>query len=129
MAIDRFSLEGASEMSNGHSRRKAASDIRREATDLAFNRTHPDQSSNGDENRFANYIGNFTKGLPHHTTTGEVNPPAAYQALLEALRSGPDDDFQSVPPASGVTKRRKFTNPRAGFAFDLEGPDSAAVAM
>jgi len=49
-------------MSNGQTRRNAALDIRREAADLAFNRTHPDQSSNGDESRFPNYIGNFTKG-------------------------------------------------------------------
>jgi hypothetical protein len=115
-------------MSNGQTRRNAALDIRREAADLAFNRAHPDQSSNGDENRFPNYIGNFTKGLPHDVTTGEVDP-AAYQAFLEALRFGPDDDFQRVPPVSGVTKRRKWVNPRAGFAFDLEGPDSGAVAM
>jgi hypothetical protein len=117
-----------SEMSNGHTRRKAALDIRREAADLAFNRTHPDQSSNSDENRFPNYIGNFTKGLPHDLTTGEVDP-ADYQAFLEAVRSGPDDEFQAVPPAAGVSKRRKWVNPRAGFAFDLEGPDSGAVAM
>lgn len=115
-------------MSNGHSRRKAASDIRREAADLAFNRLHPEQSSNSDENRFPNYIGNFTKGLPHSSTTGEVDPPA-YQALLEALRASPDDDFQTVPLPTGVTKLRKLVNPRAGLAFDLEGPDSAAVAM
>jgi len=114
-------------MSNGHLRRKAASEVRREAAELAFNRMHPDQSSNGDENRFSNYIGNFTKGLPHDTTTGRVDP-AAYQALLEALRSGPDDDFGSVPKPT-VTKGRKWVNPRAGYAFDLEGPDSAAVAM
>jgi hypothetical protein len=115
-------------MSNGHSRRKAALDIRREAADLAFNRLHSEQSSNSDENRFPNYIGNFTKGLPHNSITGEVDPPA-YPALLEALRAGPEDDFQTVPLPTGVTKLRKLVNPRAGLAFDLEGPDSAAVAM
>ena len=116
-------------MSNSHTRREAALDIRREAADLAFNRGHPGQSSNGDENRFRNYIGNFSKGLPHNAATGEVDPPAAYEILLEALRSGPDDDFEAVPPAAGVAKPRKFVNPRAGFAFDLEGPDSDAVAI
>jgi hypothetical protein len=116
-------------MSNGHNRRKAALDIRREAAELAFHRAHPNQSSNGDENRFANYIGNYTKGLPHNSTTGEVDPPAAYQALLESLRSEVDDDFQMVPVPSGLSKRRKLVNPRAGLAFDLEGADSAAVAM
>jgi hypothetical protein len=116
-------------MSNGQTRRKSALDIRREAADLAFNRAHPDQSSNGDENRFPSYIGNFTKGLPHDLATGEVDPPAAYQALLEALRSGPADEFQGVPAATAVAKPRKWVNPRAGLAFDLEGPDSAAVAM
>jgi hypothetical protein len=116
-------------MSNGHNRRQAALDIRREAADLAFNRVPAGQSSNGDENRFRNYIGNFTKGLPHNSTTGEVNPPAAYEILLEALRSGPDDDFGALPAAAGVAKPRKFVNPRAGLAFDLEGPDSGAVAL
>jgi hypothetical protein len=116
-------------MSNGQIRREAALDIRRKAADLAFDRDHPGQSSNGDENRFHNYIGNFTKGLPHNSTTGEVSTPSAYEALLEALRAGPDDDLAAVPIAPGMIKLRKFVNPRAGFAFDLEGPDSGAVAI
>src|ERR1041384_1667782 len=53
---------------------------------------HPD---NGDESRYAQRIGNFSKGLPHNDL-GEVDPPA-YDALLGAASTGVPADFEAIP--------------------------------
>jgi hypothetical protein len=77
--------------------------------------------SNGDEERFEgadgkpNYIGNFHKGLPHDGF-GEVDRKA-YRSLLHALNKR--KDFDKIVLGLG----RKLTNPQAGLATDVEGPD------
>lgn len=73
--------------------------------------------SNGDEDRYLNRIANYSKGLPHNSN-GEV-VPAAYDSMLEALRTGDPSQFEQIPMGGD----RKLTNPQAGMAFDLEGSD------
>lgn len=73
--------------------------------------------NNGDETRYPNRIGNYSKGLPH-LSNGEV-VPEAYNALLDALRTGSPAMFEQIP----LGGTRKLTNPQAGIAFDLEGYD------
>ena len=86
---------------------------------------HPD---NGDEERYANHCGNFTKGLPCDDF-GEVIP-AAYEALLRALKSGDPRAFEAIPlGALSQAFARKLVNPQSAFAFDLEGIDSHALSM
>lgn len=134
-------------MNNQFTRRNAARKIREQAAELAFLRSHPDHPSNGEENDYPGYpryIANYTKGLPHNDL-GEVTPEA-YQALLKAVNSGKPEDFEKIPlgcPAKNLSKLpksekdddkplpvmpcRKFTNPQAGLAFDLEGPDAQSL--
>jgi hypothetical protein len=50
---------------------------------------------------------------------------AAYDAYLDALKSGSHAQFESLPMGLG----RKLTNPLAGMAFDLEGPDAHHLAQ
>src|SRR6185437_1225794 len=78
----------------------------------------PSQIANGDEERYPNFIGNYSKGLPHGEL-GEV-APHAYRLLLEAIASGTTEAFEKLP-LGGTTK---LVNPLAGLAFDLEGGDS-----
>jgi hypothetical protein len=79
------------------------------------------KGSNGDEERFKgpdgkpDYIGNFSKGLPHDKF-GEVDR-AAYQSLLHAVDK--ETDFDKIVLGGG----RKLTNPQSGLATDQEGPD------
>lgn len=73
--------------------------------------------NNGDEELYANRIASFSKGLPHQSN-GEV-VPAAYDAMLNALRTGNSNAFEQIPLGGD----RKFTNPQSGLAFDLEGRD------
>ena len=101
----------------------AARDVRREAAEMAYVRPHPAQQTNGDEERYPTRIGNFSKTLPHNDL-GEVDP-AAYDALLVAVASGKPDDFEAIPLGGTA----KLANPQGGLAFDLEGPDSHALAQ
>ena len=83
----------------------------------------PPQINNGDEARYANFIGNFSQGLPHNNI-GEVDT-TAYQALLTAVTSGKPDDFAKIPLGGSV----KFAGPQGGLAFDLEGTDSGQLTI
>lgn len=76
--------------------------------------------TNGDEERYPNRIGNFSKGLPHNDL-GEVEPED-YDALLRALRSGDFADFEALRLGGQLN----ILNPLGGLAFNLEGPDSPA---
>jgi hypothetical protein len=78
----------------------------------------PRPQPNGDEDRY-DVVGlaNFTKALPHNDL-GEVDP-AAYRALLRALRSGRSADFTRIPLGGSV----KLANPEGAFSFELQGPD------
>jgi hypothetical protein len=79
-----------------------------------FPQPHP----NRDEDRYDTVgLANFTKALPHNDL-GEVDP-AAYRALLRALRSGRSEDFRRIPLGGSG----KLTNPEGAFSFELQGPD------
>jgi len=109
-------------------RRQRAFDIRVEAAEVARDVPIPDHPTNGDEELYANKIGNFSKGLPHNSL-GEVDVNA-YNAMLFALSSGDPEDFENIPMGcSNPAQQRKFVNPQAGLAFDLEGTDSHQLAI
>ena len=104
-------------------RRNLAQKIRLDAAKLAKNRptvTHP---TNGEEELYYNKIATYSKGLPHNNL-GEVDL-SAYNALLSALSTGNPEDFEAIPMGDS----RKLTNPQAGLAFDLEGPDSHHLSI
>jgi hypothetical protein len=109
---------------NLQQRRTSARLTRLDAAQLAFTRPLPAIANNGEENDYGGKrIGNFSKGLPHNGL-GEVDP-AAYNALLFALSTGNNADFEAIPLGGA----RPLRNPQAGIAFDLEGPDSHHLAQ
>jgi len=83
----------------------------------------PRQITNGDEQRYPNFIGNFSKGLPHNAI-GEVDQ-SAYRLLLNAVREGTAAAFEQVPLGGNTP----LVNPLSGLAFDLEGTDSHQLAI
>ncbi|HUG82381.1 MAG TPA: vanadium-dependent haloperoxidase, partial [Bryobacterales bacterium] len=87
-----------------------------------------EQVSNGDEDRYSNKIGSFSKGLPHNGR-GEVNLDA-YQRLRDALRSEKPEDFELIPLGSpDPVRQRRLVNPQASMAFDLQGTDSHQLVI
>jgi membrane-associated phospholipid phosphatase len=116
---------GRSDTSTGDhmsNRRTAARDLRTALAESAFQELHPDHRANGEEADHP-FVANYSKGLPHDEA-GEVRPDA-YAALLRAVCTGLPADFERVP--QGVPGGRRLTNPQAGLAFDVEGPDAQAV--
>lgn len=78
----------------------------------------PEHPNNGDEERYANRLGNFSKALPHNNL-GEVDA-TAYNSLLTALRTANSDDFERITMGGAV----KLVNPQAGLGIDMQGPDT-----
>ncbi|HEV2736597.1 MAG TPA: hypothetical protein VGV85_17245, partial [Longimicrobiaceae bacterium] len=103
-------------------RRQQAEDVRVQAASIARNRPHPAHVNNGEESDYP-FAANYSKALPHDGC-GNVDP-AAYGQLLAALRSGDPTEFEAIPLGGML----KLTDPQAGLAFDLEGPDPAAVTI
>lgn len=103
---------------NPRQRRKDAFEVRLDAAVLEKNLPLTGQTCNGDELRYANKIGNYSKALPHNQL-GEVNLNA-YQAFIEALITGNPADFETIP-LGGVVK---LANPQAAYAYELVGADS-----
>lgn len=121
--VDKKSSVSAQARDNGNSfyhRRAVASFQYR--VDTAHDNFRPiprrfSRPNNGDDELYPNRIASYSKALPHQAN-GEV-VPAAYDALLDALRSGNPATFEQIPMGGD----RNLTNPQAGLAFDLEGAD------
>ncbi len=127
-----FNARHDNESLTGRARANRAYEIRVEAAQRERNvpiLAHPD---NGDEERYKNqnYFANFSKGL-RHNEFGEVETPA-YRALLAAIGGGRFSDFENLRQFQGCSdalRQRPFVNPLAGYAYDLEGTDSAQLAI
>lgn len=88
--------------------RTAAAQANRDAPALS----HP---NNGDEARYATYVGSDTRGLPHDAR-GEVDV-SAYKASLKAYESGDPALFEAIP----LGGTRKQLNPIGSLSVSLEG--------
>ena len=102
-------------------RRNRAFVVRRDAA--VFQRDIPASPSagNGDDQLYPNHIASYSKGLPHNNL-GEVDL-AAYNALLHALDSGLNTDFEAIPLGGTV----KLANPQSAYCFSMEGADGQAI--
>ncbi|MFK7957692.1 MAG: vanadium-dependent haloperoxidase [Lysobacterales bacterium] len=80
---------------------------------------------NDDESRLSQFIGSFTKTLPHNNV-GEVEP-VAYRALTGALLGRKNANWDNIILAPQA--RRKLANPQASLSFGLAGGDSHAFFM
>jgi hypothetical protein len=104
--------------SRDNQRLEQAFEIRQHAAATDQHVKMPDQISNGDELRYEDKAGSYTKGLPHNNV-GIVDPPA-YDALVAAVTSGSSAEFDLVQ-LGGIVP---LVNPQAGLTFCLEGLDS-----
>jgi hypothetical protein len=115
-ALDAGGLSGAA-------RAEKAYDTRVQAALFGKIAPRPDHRSNGDEELYANRIGNFTKCLPHNQL-GEVDRHA-YESLMQALRTGNPDEFEQIMLGGGLVLK----NPQSGIAFEMVGADPAALTQ
>src|SRR5215469_4553723 len=73
--------------------------------------------NNGDQQRYKDHGGTYTKGLPHDAF-GRVDA-AAFASFTKALESGKFSDFEKII----VGGTRTLNGPQGGLTFDLEGLD------
>ncbi len=83
---------------------------------------HPD---NGDEALYPSRFNSYSKGLPHDALGVVV--PTAYDALIKALQTGLNADFEAIP--TGVPNGSKQRDPQASYAYFLAGQDTWAFTM
>lgn len=103
-------------------RSQAAFDRRVQAAQIARDRGVPQHVNNREECDYP-YVANFSKGL-QHDSVGDVIP-GSYQSLLTALNTRDPNDFEAIQ----LGGMKKLTNPQAGLAFDLEGPDTHSLSQ
>ena len=101
-------------------RARDAFEVRLKAALFQMRRGTSQHRSNGDELRYENKIGSFSKYLPHDAN-GEVDR-AAFAALVHAMRTADPEDFELIP----LGGTGKLVNPQAGFAFGFCGADAQA---
>jgi hypothetical protein len=104
-------------------RAREAFQVRLKAALFQMQRGTSQHHSNGDERRYANRIGSFSKFLPHDVN-GEVDG-AAFAALVHAMDTADPADFELIPLGGAG----KLVNPQAGFAFGFCGADAQASAV
>ncbi len=88
------------------------------------------QSPNGDEDLYPDHRASYSKGLPHNSL-GEVDPDG-FNALIDALGSGSQADFNDIPLGSTSHPEDEqilFTNPQGGLAAELVGPNPRQLRM
>ena len=123
----------ADAVSTGKKRAKQAANLRIDAANVQRAVPIPGHPDNGDEARYPARIGSYSKGLKHDPSTGEVDL-TAYDALLAAIASGRNEDFDSIVTRGlfgcpDPARRRRQVNPQSAYAFDMEGTDSHQLAM
>jgi hypothetical protein len=96
--------------------------IRNQAAQIAFDRGTVAHQANNDEMLYPNFIGSFSKGLPHNAL-GEVDQ-ASYQTLVSAIEN---NDYALLDTLT--IGPRKLENPQGGLAFSLVGPEPQSITM
>ena len=104
--------------SRGSERAEKDAEIRIDAAKAERKVSIPPHTTNGDEERYADKCGTYTKALLQDGP-GRVNLNA-YDSFKDALQSGDPADFENIIMGGAL----KLTDPQAGLAFDLEGTDS-----
>jgi hypothetical protein len=118
----------------GRQRANSAERTRIRAAEVEGNQVPiPDHPDNGDEALYPSHFASYSKCLKHDPTTGEVDP-AAYAALLGALRSGRFSDFEALPTnghfgSADPSVQRRLVNPISSYDYDLEGTDSHQLKL
>ena len=93
--------------------------LRTEAAGRDASVAAPLQRDNGDEARYSDKCGTYTKGV-RQSGIGLVDP-AAYRSFEHALRSGDPADFEKII----LGGPRTLNGPQGGLAFDLECLDGS----
>lgn len=118
-----FTTESEKNSGAPNERAKAAFELRKQAAITQSERPIAPMIANGDEESLPDRIACFAKGL-QQSQFGEVDP-GAYNALLAAIKSGKNSDFEQLPRGGG----RRLNNPQSAYTFHLEGGDPHSFSI
>ncbi|GIQ69368.1 phosphatase PAP2 family protein [Xylanibacillus composti] len=110
-------------LSSADTRRERAYQARVEAAAFQRKQPYPKQGYNGDEQKYPEKIGSFSKVLPHNEL-GVVDA-SAYQTFKHAISTGRPEDYEAIP----LGGKAKLVNPQAGLGYDLVGADCHHFAL
>jgi hypothetical protein len=79
--------------------------------------------ANGDERRYEQRWGSFTKGLPHNAV-GEVDR-GAYAIYLRAIETNDHSLLEQIPLGGYL----KLANPQAAWSIETIGPDAETLSL
>src|SRR5215813_2931262 len=116
---------GDANAADGSPRQMAAFRMRQAAAQAYLDEPQPLHRSNGDEERYPDKRGSFTKTLPHNDA-GEVDAEA-FATFVSVLSSGDPSGFETIPRDRDA--ETDLNDPQATFAFDLVGLDSASTSL
>jgi hypothetical protein len=106
-------------------RARQAFEIRRDAAAAYPGQQRPDESANGDEERYADKRASFAKTLVHNDL-GEPDPEN-FEQFVTTVNGGDPDAFAQLQRAPGA--QVMLNNPQAAYAFELAGLDSHATRV
>ncbi|MCB0317978.1 MAG: vanadium-dependent haloperoxidase [Bdellovibrionales bacterium] len=107
---------------NEASRARKGDRLHSRAAARAYRSANVKHPNNGEEDDFP-YLFNYTKSLPHDSTTGEV-VPRAYDRYIAALKKNNFDALENIG-----TGFRPLENPQAGLALPISGMDHQRYKM
>ena len=84
---------------------------------------------NGDQERFTDFSGNWSKTLKHDALG--IPNSASWLSLVYALKTGQFSDFENILVGNpgGTNFTASLNGPQGALAFDLEGRDSHATVI
>jgi hypothetical protein len=99
--------------------------IREQAALAHYRHGRAANHANGDELRYTDKRGSFSKTLPHDDL-GEVDP-AAFSQFVAIVERGDPAQFEQVPRDALAVER--LNDPQAMYAYDFTATDSHATTM
>lgn len=107
-------------------RRFNAKSTRVTATNERTQQTLATQTTNGDEQKYADKRASFGKSLKH-LDTGFLDTDA-FNQMVVALQRGTSDGFLDITMGTDPVQRR-LVDPQAAYAFNFDGPDGWINSM
>lgn len=113
--------------STGLHRQQEVFQLRKDVAHFYKNLPLAPNVGNGDDARYANRIGSYSKGMPHDAL-GHVDPNA-YQVYAAAIDRGDWEMIKQIPMGNPNSNRLTFRNIASLWSIDYFGPDAQNVYL
>ena len=112
---------------SGQQRQQQVYQLRKEVAGYYKNLPLIPNTNNGDDARYANRLGSYSKGMPHNAL-GDVDT-SAYNIYADAIDRGDWDAISDIPMGNSSATRLTFRNIASLWSIDYFGPDAHNVYL